>query len=125
MARPPSDVTEAELAVMERLWAEGPLAMKAIAEALYGDSSPSSTSTVQKLLSRLEQKGCVRRDRDQWPHRFTAAIDKETVTARRLQDTADQLYDGSLTPLLTHLVTHGRLTSKDRARVAKLLDELK
>ena len=124
MARRSSDVTEAELAILESLWSTGPQSMRRLAETLYGSATASNNSTVQKLLSRLETKGCVERDRDRWPHLFSASIAKEDLVARRLQNTADQFCEGSLTPLLTHLVSNGKLSDAERAELQKLLGEI-
>ena len=124
MARNSSDVTEAELAILEVLWSDGPQSMGRLAETLYGQSNASNNSTVQKLLSRLEAKGCVERDRQTWPHSFSASVARDDLVARRLRNTADQLCDGSLTPLLTHLVSSGGLSAKEKAELKKLLGKI-
>ena len=47
-----------------------------------------------------------------------------TVDAKRLQAAADELYDGELAPLLTHLVKSDKLTVADRDALRKMLDEM-
>jgi predicted transcriptional regulator len=124
MPRIPQDVTDAELAILELLWDQGPASVRRLAEQLYQKSSASQHATVQKLLERLEAKGCVRRDRGTWPHTFAAAIERSDLIGRQLQNTADKLAGGSLQPLLTHLVRTGRLSADDRQSLRSLLDEL-
>jgi BlaI family penicillinase repressor len=124
MPRIPQDVTDAELAILELLWDHGPASVRRLAEQLYQKSSASQHATVQKLLERLEGKGCVRRDRGTWPHLFAAAIERGDLIGRQLQQTADKLAGGSLQPLLTHLVRTGRLSAEDRQSLRSLLDEL-
>lgn len=124
MARKAQDVTEAELAILQQLWAEGPTTVKGLSVALYGKATTSSTATVQKLLGRLESKGCVDRDLKVWPRLFQASIDRADLIRRRLQNTADELCQGSLGLLLTHLVTHSRLTQSDRCELRSLLENL-
>lgn len=124
MPRPPQDVTDAELAILNVLWDRGRATVRELAEELYDKSSASQHATVQKLLERLEAKGCVSRDRDSWPHTFQPAIEREDLIGRQLQQTADKLCDGSLQPLLTHLVKAGRLSAEDRRSLRGLLDEL-
>ncbi len=124
MPRIPQDVTDAELAILELLWDQGPTSVRHLAEQLYQKSSASQHATVQKLLERLEAKGCVRRDRGTWPHTFAAAIERSDLIGRQLQQTADKLAGGSLQPLLTHLVKTGRLSAEDRQSLRSLLDEL-
>ncbi len=124
MPRIPQDVTDAELAILEVLWDRGPASVRQLAEQLYQKSSASQHATVQKLLERLEAKGCVRRDRETWPHTFAAAIERSDLIGRQLQQTADKLAGGSLQPLLTHLVRTGRLSAEDRQSLRSLLDDL-
>lgn len=83
MARKAQDVTDAELAILEQLWASGPTSVKVLATELYGDSGASTTATVQKLLERLERKNCVARDRSVWPRLFRTAIDRAELIEQR------------------------------------------
>ena len=123
MARTPQDVTDAELAVLEVLWDEGPAPIRRITEVLYKAAKTSQYATVQKLLERLEDKKCVRRDRGGAVHQFAAAIAREELIGRRLQSVAEQLCGGSWTPLLTHLVQNRRLTAEERQALRDLIDE--
>ncbi len=123
MARSPRDVTEAELAVLQALWDRGPATIRQLTEATYGgDAGPSRYATVQKLLERLEEKGCVHRDRSAAVHLFSAAIDRDELIGRRLRAVAETLCDGSLTPLLTHLLRAERLSAEDRRALRALID---
>src|SRR5437870_4089173 len=109
MARTPQDVTDAELAVLQVLWDGGPTTIRQLTETLYPKGTNAHYATVQKLLERLESKGCVARDRAVWPHVFEATVDRDELVSRRLQAVAEKLCEGSLTPLLTHLVRGKRL----------------
>jgi BlaI family penicillinase repressor len=124
MARPPQDVTDAELAILQFLWDHGPATVRALTEGLYAEYSASQHATVQKLLERLEGKGCVTRDRTPWPHLFAPAIAREELIGRKLQQTADKLCDGEIQPLLTHLVKAARLSPEERDSLRALLDDL-
>jgi BlaI family penicillinase repressor len=124
MARSPQDITDAELAVMQALWKHGPLPIRRITDELYPDGRASQYATVQKLLERLEDKECVRRDRSQAVHVFAAAIERDELVGRRLQAVAEQLCEGSWTPLLTHLMQANKLSGKDRQALRQLIDEI-
>ena len=124
MARKAQDVTEAELAILEKIWAAGPLSVKELAVDLYGEATTSSTATVQKLLGRLEAKGCVDRDPTVWPRLFRPAIDRDELIHRRLQNTADDLCEGSLGPLLSHLIKRTGLSRSERTKLRSMLDHL-
>jgi predicted transcriptional regulator len=46
------------------------------------------------------------------------------LVGQRLQATADELRNGAMGTLLTHLVRSQRLGSRERQRLRKLLDEM-
>ena len=124
MGRTPQDITDKELEILQILWAHGALTIRQITDVLYPDSRSSYYATVQKLLERLEAKHCVHRDRAQSVHLFTAAVVRDEIVGRRLKAVADQLCDGSWTPLLTHLVQSRKLSGADREALRRLIDEL-
>ncbi len=124
MARTAQDVTDAELAILEQLWDDGPATIRQLTDRLYPRGGSSHYATVQKLLERLEAKAYVRRDRKAAAHTFTAAVPLGELIGRRLRATAEQLCGGSLTPLLMHLVRARSLTSKERQELRALIDEL-
>lgn len=118
------DLPDAELAVLQELWARGPCTIRQLTEELYPRGTDAHYATVQKLLDRLEAKGFVRRDRSQWAHRFAAIVDRDRLIGQRLEAVAEKLCGGSLTPLLTNLVRSKRLTAKERREIRKLFEEL-
>ena len=122
--KPPQDVTAAELAILEKLWEHDSATVKDLSQWLYGAGTPSDIATVQKLISRLEAKGCVDRNRDCWPHLFQAAISREDLISKRLQATADELSDGTLGSLVTHLVQSKKFNAKQRQRLREMLEEM-
>jgi BlaI family transcriptional regulator, penicillinase repressor len=124
MARTPQDITDTELDVLQVLWKHGPLPIRRIAEFLYGNAKTSQYATVQKLLERLEVKECVARNRTANVHVFSAAIERDELVGRRLQAVAQELCEGSWTPLLTNLVQTKKLSEKDRQMLRQLIDDL-
>lgn len=120
---PSPAVTEAELAVLELLWVESPRTARQLTERLYPAGTPSDVATVQKLIQRLEAKGLVSRDRSERTHTFFPAVTREEYAGGRLAELADRLSDGSLAPLLMHLVSARRLSPQELAELRKVLDE--
>ena len=125
MARTPQDVTEAELDLLNLLWQGGPSSVRQLAASLYaGEVTNARVASVQTLLTRLEEKKCVARDRSGSIQQFRATIGREDLIGRRLQAIAEQLCEGSVTPLLTHLVQGERLSAADRQALRDLIDQL-
>ena len=125
MSERPPDVTDAELAVLQTLWERGTATIRQITDVLYPEGTTALYGTVQKLLERLEGKECVRRDRDPWPHQFSAAIDRETLIGWRLRATAEKLCGGSMAPLLLHLLKTEQFNPAERQELRSFLDHLK
>jgi len=124
VARRPQDVTDAELDVLRGLWDDGPATIRTLADRLYPGGGTSEYATVQKLLERLEDKGHVAHRSEGRQNVFSARVQRGDLVARRLRDTAEQLCDGSLTPLLTHLVSAGRLSRDELLELRRLVDRL-
>jgi BlaI family penicillinase repressor len=114
-------LANAELAVMELLWAEGPSTARHIRERLYGDKA-NQHGTVQRLLFRLEEKGYVARDANEHVHHFAALISREGYAAWQLETLAHRLTGGSLAPMVTHLVEQRRLSRAEIDRLRRVLD---
>jgi predicted transcriptional regulator len=121
MSRPPTDVTDAELAVLQMLWERGPATRRQLADALYPGNSPASLTTVQKLLERLEAKGHVTRAWQEGSLTFAAATDRDELISRRLREVAQKLCGGSLTPLLLNLVREGDLSPEELEELRQLV----
>jgi predicted transcriptional regulator len=124
MARFSHDVTEAELAVLQRLWEHGPSSRRQLAEALYPGRGTVAYTTVQKLLERLQSKGCVKPHKSAGPRAFVAAVSREDLMSRHLLDLADTFGDGSLAPLISNLVRARPLTTGQLQDLRNLLDGL-
>jgi predicted transcriptional regulator len=123
MPRKALNIPDAELAVMQRLWEHGSASARELTDWLYPGGGTAQVATVQKLLTRLEEKQCVRRNRGNWPHLFQAIVRREDVISSEIQGAADRLTEGALHPLLTHLVKAGNLSPDDRKSLRALLDE--
>ena len=85
MARKSQDVTQAEQAVLEALWAMDTATIRQLTDELYPSGTASSFSSVQKLLERLESKGFVKRKRSGSVYLFRALVDRQELIGRRLK----------------------------------------
>ncbi len=122
---PTPDVTDAELSVLQTLWDQGPATIRRLTDTLYPEGTSGQYGTVQKLLERLEAKGCVTRDRKPWPHVFVAIIDRGTLIGWRLRNMAEKLCGGSMTPLLLHLLKTDKFSPEERKELRAFLEQIK
>jgi BlaI family penicillinase repressor len=117
-------VTDGELSILEVIWDQEAPTSRDIANDIYDRVSDSKMASVQKLLERLEAKGCVRRDRRERAHRFRALIGREDFLEHRMRALADRLCDGAIAPLVTTLLRSKGLTKKNRDQLRQLINEL-
>ena len=123
MSKRPQAGTDAELAVLKVLWQDGPRTARGLAESIYPGGAESEFASVHSFLQRLERKGLVTRNRRVAPHIFSAAVSQSDVVGSELTALADRLGDGSIAPLIMHLVAEKRLTKKEAAEIRRILDQ--
>ena len=124
MKRIRPDVPDAELAVLKVLWDRGPATIRDIADELYPGGEVAHYATVQKLLDRLHSRRFVARRRNGNVNVFSAKVARRDLIRNRLRDTADQLCEGSMTPLLTQLVEANSLTVAEIAELRAMIDRI-
>jgi BlaI family transcriptional regulator, penicillinase repressor len=122
-ARLPS-IGETELDVLKVLWERGDCTVRDIQDALKAQGRDLGYTTVQTHLTRLAAKGIVASDKTGPAHVFRAAVSREQLLQQRLTDLADQLCDGTASPLLLALVEGQKLSADEIDRFRRLLDDL-
>lgn len=124
MAERHFDLGNAELEVLKVLWDEGPSTVRDVLTHLHDRGKRVAYTTVQTLLTRLEQKRYVACDRSDTAHVFKPRVTRDRVTRSRLKTLVDQLYDGAAGPLVLQLVRNERLTPRDIEELQKLIERL-
>src|SRR4051794_1607170 len=93
----------AEQAVMDYVWAEGPVTADACREALRA-TWPMKESTMRTVLRRLEEKGYVTHAVDGRTYIYRAAEAPVTVATRAVKQLIDRLCGGSAEALVLGMV---------------------
>ncbi len=117
-------ITDGELSILQVLWQRGEATSREITAALHEEVTDPKMASVQKLIERMEAKGCVQRDRSGRAHRFRPLVTHEQFLHSRLQALADRLCAGALSPLVTTLLRSARLPEQEREGLRKLVDDL-
>ena len=124
MAERLSDLGSAELEVLKALWEGGPATVREVLNYLHDRGRRVAYTTVQTLLTRLEQKRFVTSDKSDVAHVFRARVSRDRVTRNRLKALVTQLYDGAAGPLVLQLVRTQRLTAEEIEELHQLIDSL-
>ena len=117
-------ITDAELSILQILWERGEATTREITTALYEAVTDPKMASAQKLLERLQAKGCVERDRSERAHRFRPLVSQEEFLRSRLQALADRLCDGALVPMVTTLLRSKTLSRSEREQLRTLIGDL-
>lgn len=104
-----------ERAIMNIVWADGPLSAEGIRAKL--DRKLKET-TVRTVLRRLEAKGYVKHEVDSRTFIYTAAEPRHRVAARAIQRIVDWFCEGSVDEVLVGMVDAKML---DRKQIDRLL----
>jgi BlaI family penicillinase repressor len=124
MAAKFAEVSEAELIVLRTLWEKSPGTVRDIRARLRGPQRRWAYTTLQTLLTRLEAKGYLRTDKSEQAHVFHVAVTRERFLARCLRVVADEVCDGTATPLVMALIKGSRFSAEEVARFRRLIDEV-
>lgn len=115
------ELSAGELEILEMLWTHGPLTL-AEADRIYNASQRRITySTMQTRLQRLVEKGLILRDGD-YRSKFSAAIAKGRITEQYV-DFLDALCEGSIAPMVAHILQKRALKADEIALLEKVIQE--
>ena len=113
-------ISDAELEILGVLWSKREATISEIHGAL---NKPVQQATIQTQLNRLIEKKVVKRD-DRRPARYSAILEPEIVSSRPLELLVKNIGNGSVFPLIAHLVKHQEFTADEIALLKQLVKGL-
>jgi len=120
--RPPA--SETELEVLKALWKHGPATVRDLDQVLREEGRRWAYSTILTLVQRLQAKRYVRSDRRALAHVFSASVSREDLLSERLRALADDVCEGTATPLVRALVEGGRFAPGEVEELRRLVQRL-
>lgn len=108
-----------ELELLEVLWRLGSVT---IAEAQAGLDREQGYTTVQTRLERLVAKGVATKSTNR-PARYSAAVSREDISRDDLKTLVRRVTQGSVVPLIAHLVNDRALTSDEVQQIRDLITQ--
>ena len=115
---PAKTFTDKELEIMRVVWERGEASAKEIQEALPDERHYNSVLTIIRVL---ERKGHLTHRAEGKAHIYRAKDKQERTQRRVIGHLIEQLFGGSATAMVLHLVETGDLTEADLREVrAKL-----
>ena len=112
---------ELELAVLEELWNQGPLDAKAT-HRIIGARRGIGLNTIQSTLERLFRKQLLQREKVSHAYVYTAAVQRETLMEKLIEDVVETFSSGRSEPMLTAFVDlAARVDEKNLIRLEQLI----
>lgn len=116
-------ITEAEWAVMDALWRQGPLTAQALHARLEGPQG-WTLGTVKTLLSRLARKGAVGFQQEGKRYIYRAAVTQRACVKEAGRDLLRRAKGSPKSPLLAFFLKEARLDRDEIDELRTLLDDL-
>ena len=119
-------IPDSELNVMQALWACGePAGRTQIEEKMQERNDreePLAQTTLLTLLSRLEQKGFIKTEKQGRSSIYTPLVTQESYQKAQSRSFVDKLFGGSMSAFANAL-SEGGLTEEELKELRKLLEE--
>lgn len=111
-------LTSGELDLMDLLWRHEKLTLAEAHEAFGSDRI--GYTTMQTRLNRLVDKGLAVRSTNR-PASYSAAVERRNVQAGHLDELLHRLADGSVVPLVAHLVRDRKIDRDELTALKRLV----
>ncbi len=111
--------SEGELELLNLLWEHGSLSLSEVHEKVDRELG---YTTVQTRLNRLCEKGWVEKTKTgKQPTHYAAIIEPDFVRENQIDAFVERVANGSVVPLVAHLVQGASLSSRELADLKKLI----
>lgn len=81
-------------------------------------------TTVLTMMKILEQKGYVKKTRDERAFVYRATRPRSQVISGMVREFVDRVFDGASRPMLLHLVKQTKLSEKERRALLRAIEEV-
>ena len=113
---------DAELEVMQAVWACKSPVTRVDVEKILFQTHPMAMTTLLTLLTRLSDKGFLTIEKEGRKSRYTPCISRETYLASQSKTFVEKLCGGSISAFTTALCSSG-LTKEELAQLRDMLEE--
>ena len=107
---------------MKIVWRLGDATVRDVYEALLAERKIAYT-TVMTMMKILEDKGYLKKRRQDRAYVYHAAQPQNTVIRAMIREFVDRVFNGSAEPLLLHLVKDRRISRRDLDRISRMIRE--
>jgi len=121
-SKKPRRPTDAELEILNVLWAEGPSTVRDVHDKRGGRRNVGYT-TVLKQLQIMTDKELVTRDESRRSHVYKPRHGQQPTQRRLVRDIIDRAFGGSLRQLVLEALASKKTSAKDLEEIRQMIDE--
>ena len=118
------DLGPLELEVMRVVWRLGSATVREVLDALVEEGRDPAYTTVQTVMTRLEDKAFLRHKHQGKTFRYSPKVSQIRVQRRMTERFLERVFDGAVGPLVTQLAESKRLSPEDMDALRKVVEEL-
>lgn len=115
--------TDAELEILQLLWANGPQSVRAINDQLNTQREVGYTTTL-KIMQIMAEKGLVDRDTSARTHIYTAQPKQDATTRSMLDRFIHTAYNGSMSKLVMQALGNHDASAQELAQIKTLIEKI-
>lgn len=115
-------ISDAELQVIQVLWAEAPLTAAEIIRKLK-DRVEWSPKTIHTLIGRLAAKGFIETEAGVTPYTYRPVITQDEYAHKKARSLIDRIYNGSFSLMVSHFVKDEKLPPEEIEKLKELLNQ--
>ena len=112
--------TEAELEILNILWALGPSTVRDVHTA---SSKDTGYTTILKQMQVMAEKGLLKRSEQYRSHVYEALAAKEQTQRQLARNLVRRAFDGSAKNLVLGALSSQKVSAEDLAEIRRMLDE--
>ena len=115
-------LTEAELRLMEVLWAKGPRTVQQVVDALPPDT-PLAYNSVLTTIRILEKKGYVEHDKDGRAHIFKPVVARQEAARSEIRNLVRRMFRDSHELLVLNVLEEEQIDLAELKRLREMLKQ--
>jgi BlaI family transcriptional regulator, penicillinase repressor len=121
---PPAPPSDAQVEVLNIFWELGEATVSEVWQAISARRRVAR-NTVLTLVTRLEEKGWLRRHSEGSVLRYSAVVAKQTALRQFARQLVDTAFGGSTEGLIMTLLGGGELSEVEAQRIRAMLDKVR
>ena len=115
-------LSEAEREIMEFIWDSGEVSATEVREHFASDK-PMARTTVQTMMTRMEEKGWLRHRSIGRTFVYSATIPKQASVGAKVKDLIDSTFAGAADELMLSILEYRGLSQTEHKRIREMLDK--